>query len=1038
MRNFVPNNKNIIMRVFRLYSIGLLTLCLLSGFAMAQKQIRQYDPESLFDDGVMMFNNKEYGAAKSLFQKYLSSTNDMKLQKSVDAQYYEAVCALYLGHSDGNIKVIEFVNENPGSSWAAHANFLYANSLFKSKKYRDALKIYEKTDAAILNREEAQQLQFYMAYSYFMTNNIDKALPLFKGLLLNEGIYQDASKYYYAHIQYTRTNDDEALRYFEQLRHKQPYAKIIPSYILQINYRNGNIDAVINDGEAALKTADRKRKAETAFIIADSWYQKKNYPKALEYYRLFMTNLNGREVPREAFFQMGVSKIKTNDYKGAISDLQRVASDKDILGQYASYYLAECYTQNHEEKYARNAFFSAYKAGFDPTISVDALFNYAKLSLIPGADPFNEAATQLESYIDDNPYAERRTEAEEILIYLLLNAKQYDTALDKLEILSRDNNTMKEIYNHLLFNTGIDHFKKEDYAKAQVYLSRIVNNKRQTPYKAEACFWLGESAYNLDNLNSAERYFKQFKGIAGASSLPLYSMADYNMGYIDYQRGDYDKAINNFRSFIQNSDDRQPTIKSDAYIRLGDCFFMERNYPQAINYYDIATRISTFNADYALLQQALSFGAQGKSSNKIETLHSLLEGFPNSTYYDKALFEVGNAHLITGDKRSAISHFDRLIKERPRSSFARQAMMKIGMIYYNNNQYDQALPVLKNIIETHQGTDEAREALAMTRNIYMERNQLSDFFTYVEKNGIGQINVSTQDSLAFVTAENFFLENRYEAADTALTYYLDNFKNGAFTLKAHHYALVVSEKIGTEDDITRHLEYILAQPINDYTDNALLKIARLEYDHGYYEKAGSYYERLSQITEIPLMRLEAMEGCMKSYYFLNNYDKAIEIAIQLSKMPELTKEQQNQIYHILGKAYYQQENYDIALDNLDKSAKNDPSAFGAESAYLAAMICFNKDMLDDAENRIFNIADTFSAHDYWVANSFILLADVYIKKDNIFQAKETLRSVADNYQGEDLRQIARNKLTELENDEKRSVINNNTISPVEESEINGL
>ena len=72
----------------------------------------------------------------------------------------------------------------------------------------------------------------------------------------------------------------------------------------------------------------------------------------------------------------------------------------------------------------------------------------------------------------------------------------------------------------------------------------------------------------------------------------------------------------------------------------------------------------------------------------------------------------------------------------------------------------------------------------------------------------------------------------------------------------------------------------------------------------------------------------------------------------------------------------------------------------------------------------------FSAYNYWVAKSFIALADVYVAKENYFQAKETLRSVIDNYKGEDLRQEARAKLAEVERKEPK-VNNSNGIEPIE-------
>ena len=996
--------------------------------ASAQKHIENYDPEALFNEGVVLFRNQEYGAALSTFAQYRAQVADAKSQRCVDAQYYEAVSSLYLGQADGPAKIIQFVNDNPGSTWARHANFLYANHLFQSKKYKEALAIYEKTDATSLTTDEAQQMQFNMAYACFQSGELDKAMPLFHGLMMNDGKYKNAARYYYAHIQYVKERYNEALDNFRLLRVNSEYANVVPSYIMQIDYLKGDYQSVIEDGPEYIRKADKKRKAEMAQIVADAYFQQKNYDKALEYYQIYTKNLT-RGISREAYYQMGVSKMMKGNYQGAIADLQKVAGSSDILSQYASYYLASCYAKTDEPKYARSAFHTAYSAGFDAEISEESLFDYARLSLIPGADPFNEAVGLLDNYIAEHPQSERKAEVEEMTIYLLLNAKENDEALSRLEAMKNKSPELQTVYNELLYATGIDNFQKGYYDKAQVYFSKIMNSRQNVPNKVKACFWMGESAYQMGDYTTAGKYLTQFKAMKGATNLPEYALADYDLGYIYYQKPDYNSAIDCFRRFIQKVDDSQNDLKTDAYIRLGDCFYMERSYNNAINYYDLATRIGKRNADYALFQQGLCYGAKGDVNQKIAMLNDLVQTYPSTPYYEQALFEIGNTYLVHGDKRSAIANFNRLIKDRPRSSYTRQAMMKVGMIYYNNNQYDQALTNLKNLVASYPNTDESREALSIIRSIYMEQNKLDDYFGYVNANG-GQVKVTQQDSLAFANAEGFYLDGRYQQAQAALQYYFDNFKNGAYLLKAHYYGLECAERVGTQDQVIAHLNYILSQPDNDYTDNALLKMARIEYEKGNYQKAGEYYERLSRITEEPPKRLEALEGSMKSNFFMGNYDKAIEMGESLRLSRDLTDDQVNQINHIVGKSYFEKGNYTAAIERLDKSARNDKSVYGAESAYYSAVASIKLKKYDEAEDKVFNISDNFSKYDYWVAKSFIALADVYVAKENYFQAKETLRSVIDNYKGSDLKQEARAKLAEVERMEPK-VGSSNGIEPIE-------
>jgi TolA-binding protein len=63
------------------------------------------------------------------------------------------------------------------------------------------------------------------------------------------------------------------------------------------------------------------------------------------------------------------------------------------------------------------------------------------------------------------------------------------------------------------------------------------------------------------------------------------------------------------------------------------------------------------------------------------------------------------------------------------------------------------------------------------------------------------------------------------------------------------------------------------------------------------------------------------------------------------------------------------------------------------------------------------MADRYPSYEYWLAKSYILLADIYAANDNIFQARETLKSIIENYSGDDLKQIAIQKLQKLESKE---------------------
>ena len=81
---------------------------------------------------------------------------------------------------------------------------------------------------------------------------------------------------------------------------------------------------------------------------------------------------------------------------------------------------------------------------------------------------------------------------------------------------------------------------------------------------------------------------------------------------------------------------------------------------------------------------------------------------------------------------------------------------------------------------------------------------------------------------------------------------------------------------------------------------------------------------------------------------------------------------------------------------------------------------------------IFQLIDEYS-NDYFIAKSFILLSDIYVIKNNNFQAKATLESVIENCEIDELVNVARFKweiIVEKENEKKKD-INNSSFSFIE-------
>ncbi|MCQ2318012.1 MAG: tetratricopeptide repeat protein [Bacteroidales bacterium] len=992
----------------------LMLVMIATNSLSAQKRLEQYEPESLFNEAKTLFENENYSAAAALFSKYLQLAGDEEGNHAVEARFYEAVSAAYTGA--GQQQIVDFVRENPTSILSQKANFLYANILLENKKYRDAVKAYESVDAESLEDNDKAEYYFKKGLAYYQTGNVEKASPLFHSSMLMPSAFQDDARYYYAHIQYINKNYDEAGKNFKMLENTTRYKDIVPLYMMQMNFSNGDFSAVTDRADEILAKADGYRKAEIALMLAESWYQQKDYTKALTYYDIARKSTR-RSFQREVEFRIGFCKMKAADYEGAVTYFQNATKRKDDkLGQYGSYYLAQCYIETHEEKFARNAFFAAYKADFDHQMSEDALFNYARLSMMPGVDPFGEAVTQLTDFLDKNPHSSRADEARMLVVHLLLNAKDYDKAVKTIERFPRMTAEMEGIYAQLTYNMGIQFLAGMDYDNAVKYLNKTINNAgASAKLRSDAAYWIADAYLQKKDLANAEKSLMAFMKMPGAEQSEMFPLAYYDFGYIFYQKGDFANAIKEFNYFV-NQNDVEKTYESDAWMRIGDCLFMNRNYDKAVTAYGNATKLDSKNADYAMFQTGMGYGALGDMNGKVNSMNALCEKYKNSSFYDRALYETGMAHLGANDERAAIAAFDRLVKERPRSSYARQAQVKIGMLYYGNDQYEQALTSLKKVVKDYHNTDESREAVNIIRNIYMETNRTQEFFEYTTANGIAT-SVSEQDSLAFATAERFYQEGKYEQTLDAVNQYIENNPEGAYLLKINYFGLVSLEKLGRAKESKPYLEYIISQPDNDYSDNALLKIAKMSYDDSDFEKARGYYTRLLEITDNQKIKTEALDKKMYCEFKLEDFAAAVESGRELSNL-DLTQQQKNKINYVVGVSLFKQKDYVTAAVKLHDCAHNDRTELGAEAAYYDVLANWNMKDLDKTEEKVFYISDNFGDYTYLIASAFLVLSDVYVAKDNVFQAKETLKSVIENYPDDqhksEIVEAAQNKLSKLE------------------------
>ncbi|WP_234409015.1 tetratricopeptide repeat protein [Marinilabilia salmonicolor] len=120
--------------------------------------------------------------------------------------------------------------------------------------------------------------------------------------------------------------------------------------------------------------------------------------------------------------------------------------------------------------------------------------------------------------------------------------------------------------------------------------------------------------------------------------------------------------------------------------------------------------------------------------------------------------------------------------------------------------------------------------------------------------------------------------------------------------------------------------------------------------------------------------------------------------------------------YLKAKAHTELGEKDLAFEEFQKLKVNPSSPEGAEARYRVADILFQRNNIDKSEEEIFDFVNVGTPHQYWIARCFLLLADIYEKRGELFQARQYIESLLENYKetDDDIRDRANKRLKELE------------------------
>jgi predicted negative regulator of RcsB-dependent stress response len=216
---------------------------------------------------------------------------------------------------------------------------------------------------------------------------------------------------------------------------------------------------------------------------------------------------------------------------------------------------------------------------------------------------------------------------------------------------------------------------------------------------------------------------------------------------------------------------------------------------------------------------------------------------------------------------------------------------------------------------------------------------------------------------------------------------------------------------------------VLEFPNNNFTLPALVKVARFEFSQHQYGSSALHYSQLIEVVEDQELLNEAIVCLFTSFKMLEDQESQLLYANKILALEKVEPVILAEASLFVANDFYDNSEFYKASKAYKEVVQLQNPDYGAEAQYQLAYLSFLESDFDSSERKVFELSENYF-NDYYIALGFILLADIYVEKQNLFQAIATLQSVIDNYSGDDLKEIAINKMNVLqkEQDANSSVI----------------
>lgn len=989
-------------------------LVLLSVWAVmagySQSGLYQSGNQIILDDYFDIFQKKMFSATRFEFENLKGV--DLEENQNILVDFHHAVSALKIENPGASDLIYYFIRNYPNSPKVNEAAFILGNHFFDKRNFREAIPAYQKVNTGKITHKQKSEVLFKTGYAFFQLNDHKNALAYLNQVKPLREEYSPDAYYYAGYIAKESGQFDQAIADFKEAEKTPFYSQRVPYMLAGIYYKQGYFDELIAYGESVIqsrRTLDRKE--EIHLYLAEAYFEKRNFQQAAVNYDAFV-NSRKRDLDRSQIYKAGVSQFEIQNFQRATDYFKVTAVNDDQIGQVSSYYLGHSYLKLNNPQFASNSFNAAYKSDVDPRIKEEALVNYAKVNLERGS--FQEAVNALDTYLTSYPNGSYSKEAEDLLTDALINTSNYLRAIDHIEKMPRKSARINTAYQKITFYQGLVYYRDKKNDMATTYFDKSLKVPEDRDFVVQAHFWKGENFASSDNLSKAITSYEALQGLRPRSSDPYLQKSYYGLGYAYFNTQQYAKAETQFKNYIERVGRNDNSANYDeAMIRLGDIYYVQKRFSDAQNIFQKAIQENNTYIDYVYFRSGVVYNFQNRNNEAINQLDKLISSYPNSLYFEDALYQKSQINMEEMRYSEARDGFARLISNRPNSPFIPFALEGSAVANFSMKNYDQTINEYKRILENHPNSSNAEAALVGLQEALALQGRTGEFSQYLSRYRNANPDNKSLQNLEYEAAKNLFFGGSFDQAIKAFTDYLKNYPQSANTAEANFFIGDSYYKLNNKVLALEYFYRIERERGSPQRLRAVQRIAAIELENKNYSNAIPFLRESGNNARNKIEEFESFNGLMLAYYHVKNQDSVIFFADRVISLGSVTQDAIPEAMLFKAKAYRLKGDNRSADETLMDLVNEYKTVHGAEGLFLLAESYSKKPDYAQSNNAIFDFVAPFSSHDYWYGKCFILLADNYIKLGEDFQAKATLESILEGSTNSEIKAMAREKLATI-------------------------